>query len=817
MPVLVQCPNPACAAPWSLPDGSASQSFRCPRCQTLLTPSATTAGLPAVIGRYQVRAKLGAGAFGTVYRAYDPQLDREVALKVLKPEALDTPQAVERFQREARAAARMLHPNIVPVFDAGACGDSHYIASAFIAGRSLAAAIPDGGMEPRRAVALTAQLLDALAYAHAQGVLHRDVKPANALVDAQDRLYLTDFGLALWTAAESTRLTGAGAVLGTPAFIAPEQLTGGAEAVGPAADQYSAGVVLYQLLTGRLPFEGALPTVLYQAAHKAPPPPSKHRPGLDARLEAICLKAMARHSAQRFPDVAHFAEALRAWLSAPPSKAPPRKGKAPRPPSTPETEAVAARTIPTVLPAPDAARKVPTVVPVPEPATVPTVVPLPPPRRSRTARAPAPRRRGGSGAWFWIVGLGLVGVALATLGFLVLPALLRRPPADESTKKPDEPLDLKPDIDAINRAIRAGNTTFRYVRETAPRRAEVWGRAAARGLPEGEWLLGCCFLIGAVVDKDEALGATWIRKAADQDFALAQGEMGDCYRNGLGVARDPVEAVRWYRRGAEQGDLFSLSLLGLCYLNGDGVEPNADEAERWFRKAIEKDCAGGLYGMGLLSMRGDGAARASQPAEAVNWFRKAADKGSAPAKFELGYCYEKGLGVTPDPGEAFAWYRRSAEGGMADGMNQVGFCFQYGLLGVKVDAVEAVRYYRLGADEGSLSAMVNLGWCLENGVGAARDDAEAFRWYSQAADKGLPTAMTRLGICLQNGKGVARDAAKAAEWYRKAADLNDVEAMRHLALCYEQGDGVPQKLDEAARWKAKADALEPKPDKAPAP
>jgi formylglycine-generating enzyme required for sulfatase activity len=301
---------------------------RCKHCGTRFTLAASShdvpttavpstgraAAAPAVIGRYQVRAKLGSGAFGTVYRAYDPQLDRDIALKILHPNALDSPKAVERFQREARTAAKMHHPHIVPVHDAGQHGEQHFITSALIPGRTLALAIPDGGLDPRRAAGLAQQLAEALGYAHKQGVLHRDVKPGNIMMDDQDTLYLMDFGLAGWTQQASARLTRPGGVLGTPAYMAPEQARGDLEQVGPAADLYSAGVVLYEMLTGRVPFEGPIETAIYHVLHTPPPPPSHFRPGLDPALEGICLRALAKKPEERFASGQEMAAALQAWL-----------------------------------------------------------------------------------------------------------------------------------------------------------------------------------------------------------------------------------------------------------------------------------------------------------------------------------------------------------------------------------------------------------------------------------------------------------------------------------------------------------------------
>jgi serine/threonine-protein kinase len=289
---------------------------------------------PAAIGPYQVRRELGRGAFGVVYQGYDTALDREVAIKVLNQSALDSKNAVERFLREARVVAKMHHNHIVPVFQLGEYEGRYYIASKFIPGQTLSDAIPDNGMQPEKAVELVLQLLDALAYAHDQNVMHRDVKPANALLDQTGQLYLTDFGLAGWVG--QAKMTRAGTKLGTPSYMAPEQAEGKTEETGSASDQYSAGVVLYELLTNHLPFEGGpLAALLYNVAHTPPPPPSEWRRDLDPRLEAICLKALAKKPSDRYPSCRDFAAALRRWQAGPRTPArratPPVPVAAPRP------------------------------------------------------------------------------------------------------------------------------------------------------------------------------------------------------------------------------------------------------------------------------------------------------------------------------------------------------------------------------------------------------------------------------------------------------------------------------------------------------
>jgi serine/threonine-protein kinase len=264
-----------------------------------------------------VQDTLGKGGMGVVYLAHDDQLDRQVALKVPHVPSVQFPKARMRFLREARAAAALSHPNICPVYDIGEQDGFLYLAMAYIEGDSLAKRLREKGpFAPEEAAQLVLKMALALQEAHGRGIIHRDLKPANVLLNTRDEPVIMDFGLARLLADDEERMTQNGQVMGTPAYMAPEQIRGDVDNLGPSCDIYSLGVVLYEMLTGRPPFRGSLNSVLAQALTQEAPAPSEFRPDLDERLGKICVKAVARDIEHRYATMADFARALTDYLEA---------------------------------------------------------------------------------------------------------------------------------------------------------------------------------------------------------------------------------------------------------------------------------------------------------------------------------------------------------------------------------------------------------------------------------------------------------------------------------------------------------------------
>jgi serine/threonine-protein kinase len=289
-----------------------------------------------VNGKFKVEAMIGQGGMGKVYRARHLTLDRPVVLKMLHRTYSDDPQIMARFQREARAASRLNHPNSIAVLDFGAAEDGTlFMAMEYLAGRDLSRVISqDWPLQEPRIIRIGAQILSALAEAHAQGIIHRDLKPENVMVeprrDEPDFVKVLDFGIAKITAgADEPKLTAVGLVCGTPEYMSPEQARG-AE-LDARSDLYSVGVILYQMATGDLPFHSDTPVgFLTKHLAEVPVPPRQRRPDLSERLDALIRRTMEKDKARRYPDAASMRQALLACagpvVSAPPSSVPPMGG-----------------------------------------------------------------------------------------------------------------------------------------------------------------------------------------------------------------------------------------------------------------------------------------------------------------------------------------------------------------------------------------------------------------------------------------------------------------------------------------------------------
>jgi eukaryotic-like serine/threonine-protein kinase len=263
----------------------------------------------STFGPYRILQKVGEGGMGVVYKGYQESLGRYVAVKVLRRELAQDEQFIIRFRQEARAVAKLSHPNVLHVYDAGVVDGVHYIVMDYVEGGSLRDLMRQGPLPLERATSIAAQVADALDYAHQQGLVHRDVKPANVLLTEDGRPLLTDFGIARALDA-SQRLTRTGTQVGTPEYMAPEQAQG--DPADGRADIYALGIVLYEMLTGQVPFHAATPmATLYKQVHDPLPPLQRARLAIPHWLEAAVKRALAKRPEDRYHKASDFARDLR--------------------------------------------------------------------------------------------------------------------------------------------------------------------------------------------------------------------------------------------------------------------------------------------------------------------------------------------------------------------------------------------------------------------------------------------------------------------------------------------------------------------------
>lgn len=375
--------------------------------------------------RYRLDEPIGEGGMAVVYRGQDLLLNRQVAIKILRPQYAADSGFLKRFEREAQAAAGFSHPNIVNVYDVGADQTQHYIVMEYIRGPNLKELIRrHGPFSVDGAIFIIGQVASALEYAHRRELVHRDIKPQNILVDREGNAKVVDFGIA--KGVRDTSLTDAGTGMGTVHYVSPEQARG--EPATPASDLYSTGVVLYEMLTKRLPFEADTPIgVAMQHVNQAPPPPSQFNPAIPPKIEALIMRAMAKDPADRFPSAGAFAHALRHW-------------------DAPEE----VRTETETLPAPGTAQQPPEPVVIrPQQQIARARQPAPraaagPPRGTRKAQRPVQRDpivRDDVGCATWLIGSAILiaVIGLVVLAFRVLPGLLDGDEVDPRTSGQELP------------------------------------------------------------------------------------------------------------------------------------------------------------------------------------------------------------------------------------------------------------------------------------------------------------------------------------------------------------------------------------------
>jgi len=336
------------------------------------------------LGPYQIVAPLGEGGMAAVFRAYQPGMERYVALKVLPRHFADDPEFSARFQREARILAQLQHPHILPVFDYGQVEGYSFIVMPFVPSGTLAESLQGQPLSLLRIRQVISQVGDALSYAHGRGLVHRDVKPSNVLIDERGNCLLTDFGLARMVEA-SVNLTASGTIMGTPAYMSPEQ--GAGRKIDSRSDIYSLGIILYEMATGRVPYRAETPVaVVFMHVSGPLPLPRSLNPDLPEAVERVILKALARDPDDRYQTAEDLVAALRRAI--------------------PETPTLAGKAEPRIEPKPKRVRGAPS----------PTLVALP---DGQVIAPPAPKRRVPGWAWAVIVlGVGLVGLMAAGGVFL---------------------------------------------------------------------------------------------------------------------------------------------------------------------------------------------------------------------------------------------------------------------------------------------------------------------------------------------------------------------------------------------------------------
>lgn len=572
-----------------------------------------------IIGNYRILEKIGSGGMGDVFRGLDVMLEREVAIKSLRPELSQREDLIGRFRGEAVAMGRLSHPNIATVYNFLLHEGQYYLVLEFVRGQPLDRILEQrGAMGYIDVLPLLCAVLDGLEHAHRLGIVHRDIKPANIMITPSGPKIM-DFGIARILA--QTRQTRSGHMVGTLEYMSPEHIKG--LDTDARTDIYSVGIVAYELLTGTLPFRKDTDYEMIEAqVHEAPRPLRAVLPALPESVEQVVAKALSKEAGARYQSAAAFAEALRACLE--------------------ETDAGIAR-----------------VETGPGPAGLSAT--------SFDSGAGPPRH--GLAAIFssrlflsCVIGTAVV-LLLGGVGFFVVSFLEDSPSVSRSGKDVAAPAQTVAQVRQAAEAdtpaaqlelgerYDAGNGLLKD-----PAQAQAWYRKAAEaGQAKAQLLLGKAYLLGRGTPVDLGQAERWLTQAAQARVPGAAEQLGNCYDK----LNQYDKALAWYLKSKEEGDRLAPLHIGFAYVNME----NYAKAIPWLQQAAESGDIEAKFSLGMIFYNGYGGEK--DYGKAFKYFHVAANQNHPESQFMLGVMYHYGNGVTADLQQAKKWLRLALNNGYA--------------------------------------------------------------------------------------------------------------------------------------------------------
>ncbi len=781
------------------------------------------------LGGYRIISELGRGGMGVVYRAHEAALDRTVAVKILSASMATDGEIREQFQREALAAARLNHPNLVTIHSISLEHDPPFIAMEYVDGTELSGLIEaEGRLDPHAAVKIGIQVAGALAAAHEHGIIHGDIKPQNIMVDATGRVRVLDFGIARITdtanAPTETRAKGS-PVVGTPAFMAPEQCRG--DDAGPESDVHALGAVLYTMLRGKLPFRGEssreiLKEILYEPHASL----DETVEDLPEGLSAIVDRAMAKDLGDRYSNGAGIQAELRELFNRIQLRASLLQAQTEIVYPESEDEELAEHAAAAISGKANGRARTEALTPLSRLMQLWRLRQLRPYRAMGAAVA-------GLAAMLALVlfvegegeGDGAVDLRRQSNATAMSPASSALPDIAQTEWASDRAIPVKSAQSAradapenvINRAEPVSTLPTVQTAPDAEEDAEASGEADAESIAReagaGEPSKSPASLESGTSNSlrsNREETATAVRpadKPADQ-FAAARNARDVSKARRIANARAERDRSRPGVRAMSQVQVRQLD-KALEMLTGSGGTVDENQA----REHLERIAAAGhpmarmwlawLRHWGRAGVAADPETAARDAAAVIGDIRHLAEFGNARAMFLLGAAYDQGIGIEPDPAAGYEWVRRADKAGAIEASNYLGWMRIEGR-GARADAIAAVDHFRQGAARGDTGAMHNLGLMYSSGYGVERDYVQALKWFRRGAEAGSPRNMNDLAWMYETGRGVEADPDEALYWIERAARAGDPRAMYNLASRYETGHGIEQTRDRAIYWYRRA-------------